>query len=150
MKNIILNILLIFSLFIVLDLPVILFLNKKMYQDQFLRINKDLVVDKIRAIISGLLVYIILGIYMYYFIFYSQLDTTYLHIFGKGALLGLGIYGTYNLTNYATINDWGLKETLIDTTWGTILSGIVALVTTVIIKSTNLSPINITSEIKLS
>jgi uncharacterized membrane protein len=146
MKNIILSILLIFSLFIVLDLPVILFLNKKMYQDQFLRINKDLVISKMQAIICMILIYLILSLCMYYFIFYPKLNMSYLHIFGKGALFGFCIYSVYNLTNYATISEWGLKETVIDTTWGTILSGIIAILSTFILKSTNLSPINVNIE----
>ena len=146
MKNIILSILLIFSLFIVLDLPVILFLNKKMYQDQFLRINKDLVISKMQAIICMILIYLILSLCMYYFIFYPKLNMSYLHIFGKGTLFGFCIYSVYNLTNYATISEWGLKETVIDTTWGTILSGIIAILSTFILKSTNLSPINVNIE----
>ena len=31
-----------------------------------------------------------------------------------GALFGLFAYGTYDLTNYATLKQWGLKITLID------------------------------------
>lgn len=37
------------------------------------------------------------------------------------ALLGLMAYGTYDLTNYATLRDWPLALTLIDLVWGTFL-----------------------------
>jgi len=37
------------------------------------------------------------------------------------ALLGLLAYGTYDLTNYATLRDWPLALTLIDLAWGTFL-----------------------------
>ncbi len=40
-----------------------------------------------------------------------------------GALFGLFAYGTYDLTNYATLKGWGLKITLLDMTWGVIVSG---------------------------
>lgn len=40
-----------------------------------------------------------------------------------GALFGLFAYGTYDLTNYATLKGWGLKITVIDMTWGVIVSG---------------------------
>lgn len=40
-----------------------------------------------------------------------------------GALLGLFAYGTYDLTNYATLRAWGLRITLADLAWGAILSG---------------------------
>lgn len=40
-----------------------------------------------------------------------------------GALFGLFAYGTYDLTNYATLKSWGLKITLIDMAWGMVVSG---------------------------
>ena len=41
-----------------------------------------------------------------------------------GALFGLFAYGTYDLTNYATLRSWGLKITLMDMTWGVVVSGV--------------------------
>lgn len=41
-----------------------------------------------------------------------------------GALLGLFAYGTYDLTNYATVKAWGLRITLVDLAWGVVLSGV--------------------------
>lgn len=41
----------------------------------------------------------------------------------SGALFGLFAYGTYDLTNYATLWNWGLKLTLIDMAWGTFVTG---------------------------
>jgi len=40
----------------------------------------------------------------------------------KGALLGLSMYGLYDLTNYATLKGWTLEMTLTDTLWGTVVS----------------------------
>lgn len=39
-----------------------------------------------------------------------------------GALLGLLAYGTYDLSNYATLRDWPLGLTMIDMAWGSVLS----------------------------
>lgn len=36
-------------------------------------------------------------------------------------LLGLSIYGVYELTNYTTLKDWNLKMVILDTLWGGIL-----------------------------
>jgi uncharacterized membrane protein len=36
----------------------------------------------------------------------------------RGALLGLVAYGTYDLTNHATLSVWATKITLIDMAWG--------------------------------
>ena len=44
-----------------------------------------------------------------------------------GALFGLFAYGTYDLTNYATLKVWGLKITVIDMVWGTFASGVGAM-----------------------
>lgn len=41
-----------------------------------------------------------------------------------GGLFGLFAYGTYDLTNYATLKGWGLKITLMDMTWGVIVSSV--------------------------
>lgn len=50
----------------------------------------------------------------------------YFIIFKKGNILdafvlGISIYGVFELTNYATINKWPLHLVLIDTLWGGIL-----------------------------
>jgi len=40
----------------------------------------------------------------------------------KGALFGLIAYGTYDLTNQATVKNWPLTITAVDMAWGTALS----------------------------
>jgi uncharacterized membrane protein len=37
----------------------------------------------------------------------------------KGALMGLSMYGLYDLTNYSTLKGWTLEMTIKDTLWGT-------------------------------
>jgi uncharacterized membrane protein len=44
-----------------------------------------------------------------------------------GAVAGLMAYGTYDLTNQATLKNWSTLLTLTDLTWGTILSAAAAL-----------------------
>jgi uncharacterized membrane protein len=43
-----------------------------------------------------------------------------------GALFGFFTYGTYNLTNFATLRNWSLQLTLVDIAWGSVLAAIVA------------------------
>jgi len=38
-----------------------------------------------------------------------------------GAVFGLCAYGTYDLTNLATLQRWSLRLTIVDMAWGTIL-----------------------------
>jgi uncharacterized membrane protein len=45
---------------------------------------------------------------------------------GFGALVGLTAYGTYNLTNLATMRGFPWSVALVDLTWGTVLSAVTA------------------------
>jgi uncharacterized membrane protein len=54
----------------------------------------------------------------YYFIGFENGKPNYF----KGALLGLGIYGTYEFTNYATFKDWSGTIAVQDISWGLFLS----------------------------
>lgn len=46
---------------------------------------------------------------------------------GLGALLGLIAYGTYDMTNLATIEGWPVAVSVIDLAWGTALTAVAAL-----------------------
>lgn len=46
-----------------------------------------------------------------------------LKAFLGGALLGLLCYGTYEMTNYATLEAWSLQQVVIDGLWGGLLTG---------------------------
>ncbi|MFT0861234.1 DUF2177 family protein [Ancylobacter sp. G4_0304] len=43
-----------------------------------------------------------------------------------GGFLGLVAYGTYDLTNHATLRDWPALITVADLIWGTVLTGLSA------------------------
>ena len=44
-----------------------------------------------------------------------------------GALFGFFAYGTYELTNYATLKDWPVAMVAVDLAWGTALSAVAAV-----------------------
>jgi uncharacterized membrane protein len=46
---------------------------------------------------------------------------------GLGALFGFFAYGTYDMTNLATLKRWPVAITIVDIGWGTALSGTAAL-----------------------
>ncbi len=46
---------------------------------------------------------------------------------GLGMLLGAAAYGTYDITNLATIRGWSVTVTVIDIAWGMFLTGVAAL-----------------------
>lgn len=53
--------------------------------------------------------------------------------FKLGALYGFFTYMTYDLTNWAVLNDWPAGIVWIDILWGTILSALVSGISTIII-----------------
>lgn len=50
------------------------------------------------------------------------------HAAGYSALLGLMAYGTYDLTNWATLQGWPSQLALVDWAWGTFASGVAGAV----------------------
>jgi uncharacterized membrane protein len=46
-----------------------------------------------------------------------------------GAVMGLVVYGVYDLTNLSTILGWPIKFVLVDMSWGIVSGAIVAAVT---------------------
>jgi uncharacterized membrane protein len=46
--------------------------------------------------------------------------------FAYGAVFGLVGYGIYDLTNYATLNNWPLTLTIVDMVWGGLVCGLTA------------------------
>ena len=44
----------------------------------------------------------------------------------SGAALGAMAYGTYELTNYATLRDWHWSMVVVDLAWGAVLTGVSA------------------------
>lgn len=53
---------------------------------------------------------------------------------GLGAFLGLVAYGTYDLTNQATIAGWPVIVTVIDLAWGTAVSAVTCAIAYFILK----------------
>ena len=47
---------------------------------------------------------------------------------GSGALLGLVAYGTYDLTNQATLKVWSINVTLTDMSWGAGITGLASAI----------------------
>jgi len=56
--------------------------------------------------------YILLVLGLYYFVIREKKPITY------SFLLGVFVYGVYDLTNYATLEKWTLRFVITDTLWG--------------------------------
>lgn len=55
-------------------------------------------------------------------------------IFLKGFVLGFVAYGTYNLTNMATLQGWSASVVIVDMIWGGVLTGVSSLLGTYIVR----------------
>ena len=88
-------------------------------------IIKNIQGEKIKLnIISALFVYLFLIYGLNYFIL-NQSKTTLIDAF----ILGVIIYGVYEMTNYAIIKKWSPYAVVLDTVWGGILYTLVTYFT---------------------
>jgi len=78
-------------------------------------------------LLPGIFVWFIIAVYIsiYQSLMYENLN--YLSSLLFGLFSGFVIYSVYNFTNLATINNYTLSLSLIDTLWGTFLVGITSL-----------------------
>jgi uncharacterized membrane protein len=130
------NIILVLFILLLIDLPIIGYLNRNLYISQFKSINKrDLKMNN-SMLLSGCLAYILMSVGLYKFVIYPSLKwkLTLNEIITRSLLLGLVIYGIYNFTNKATIYNYNYYTVIIDTIWGSILFTITALLSIMIIK----------------
>lgn len=73
-------------------------------------------------------VYVLLAAAMTLFVIPRISGESIGYAFLIGALMGLIIYGVYDLTNAATLTRWPLNLIIADMAWGTVATGIVAAV----------------------
>ncbi|WP_035776740.1 DUF2177 family protein [Arthrobacter sp. H5] len=52
----------------------------------------------------------------------------------SGAVVGFAAYGTYGFTNAATLRDWPVEMLVIDTIWGTALTGTTCLIAYLVVR----------------
>jgi len=105
--------------------------------------NQPMVVSKLSAIVA----YLLLGLGILYFVLPKVLSTngskqTVTELLQKairwGGLLGLIIYGVFDMTNMTIFRDWTLPISLIDTLWGVVVSSTVAFLSALLIQYFNL------------
>ncbi len=63
---------------------------------------------------------------------------SWMHALLFGALFGLITYGTYDLTNLATLKDWPILVSVVDLVWGAALAASVSTATYLIARKIGL------------
>ena len=100
---------------IILD-AIQIIVNQKFHATLFKNVQKSPL--KVR-IIPAILVYILMPLSVTYF---AILQSKSIKDAGlKGALLGLTIFGVYDLTNLATLDGWTVEMAIRDISWGIIM-----------------------------
>ena len=80
--------------------------------------------------VAAAIFYVIYIIAVVVFVINPSLDKDSLSFaISHGALLGLAMYATYDLTNQATMKNWPKTVTIVDMLWGTFITTAVATVT---------------------
>ncbi len=87
---------------------------------------------ELMAIWPAVIFYILYGIAMNVFVVLPALknNTGYLELLPLGLLFGMVTYGTYDLTNQATLKNWPWIVTVVDIAWGSCLAAAVSLIST--------------------
>jgi uncharacterized membrane protein len=75
-------------------------------------------------VLSAVMVYVLLALGVIVFALPKAGNSPWMAMFW-GAVLGLIVYGVYDYTNMATLENWTWKLTFIDIAWGTYLCGLV-------------------------
>ena len=70
-------------------------------------------------LIPAAAVYVIMIVAVWFFAVQPAVSVT--DAAGRGALIGLAMYGVYDFTNYATLTRYPLFYALTDVAWGTVL-----------------------------
>ena len=64
----------------------------------------------------------------------TQPDLSLLNVAAYGAIVGFMAYGTYDMTNLSTVRNWPVAMSIVDLSWGTVLSASVATVSAVSVR----------------
>lgn len=102
-----------------------------LYKNHFSKIqNINIDNVKFKMIPYGVLAYIALFAVVWFFVvkdIFTQNNLKISDIITKATTLAIAIYGIYNLTNAATLNNYSKQIIIQDTIWGIVAINIVAL-----------------------
>jgi len=99
-----------------------LYLMRPMYKEWLAPYNRGLVIQSTWA---AVLAYVgLLG--AFYFLVLRKISTSGAESVLSGIAFGLAVYGTYNLTNMATLTHYSWQMVCADTAWGTLWFGLLA------------------------
>jgi uncharacterized membrane protein len=107
--------LIVFSL---IDVVWLVFISRKLYREKI----GHLMADKVN-VPAAVIFYLLFIAAMVFFVINPAAERqSVLYALGAGAFIGLVTYGTYDLTNLATLRNWPVSMTVIDLIWGSFVT----------------------------
>ncbi len=120
---------LVFLVFLIIDLLWLIKVAPGFYKANI----GHLMADKVNFI-PALIFYIIYIIALLLFVINPAVESkNIIQALYMGAIIGVAMYGTYDLTNMATLKDWPLAVTLVDLAWGGFITSVTSFVSTYLI-----------------
>lgn len=106
------------AIFLVIDIAWLGFVAPKLYKQHI----GHLMAEK-ASFVPAAIFYLIYIAALLFFVINPAIDKgSVWQAIWTGAFLGLAMYGTYDLTNMATLKNWPLTITAIDLAWGTFIT----------------------------
>ena len=110
-------------IFFVLDFIWLVFIAKSFYRSEL----GELLTEEPKMAAAGIFyVVYVLGIVIFAVLSGLRGESVLMTVL-LGALFGLCCYGTYDMTNFATLKNWPLKVVVVDITWGVVLTSVSAV-----------------------
>lgn len=120
------NYLIALVVFTLIDLVWLVKISRKLYQDKL----GHLMADKVNLPAAAIFYLLFIAAMVFFVITPALEKNSVLYALGIGAFFGLVTYGTYDLTNLATLRDWPVSITVIDLIWGSFVTGSTCALTT--------------------
>lgn len=120
------NLLLTVAIFLGIDAIWLGVIAKDFYNTQLSAFNRTLNIP------AAVLAYTLLAFGLYYFAI-SKADGNTTSALINGALFGLVAYGTYDLSNLATLADFTVKMAVVDILWGMTICATTSILVTLIL-----------------
>ena len=112
-------------IFLLIDLLWLGVIAKGLYEEQI----GFLLADKFRIGPAALFYFLYMAGLVFFAILPAYNEVSWKAALIYGGFFGLVGYGTYDLTNLATLARWPVKIVVIDISWGTFLTGVTSLLT---------------------
>ena len=116
-----------FVLFGVLDAIWWGYIANKFFIDEMGHIAKMVEGKPNLNLYAGLVVYVVMSMMLSVFVVKNPMTDSAYKAALFGALIGVGLFATYEFTNLSIIADYPIKFALVDTAWGTFMCSLLGL-----------------------